>query len=85
MLLKSASLCYGFAPMRIKLQPSQTFKSSTSKLSAADLFWVQCGDFRCMAYKNPEGKWINFYTGQKLVGSVQVIEAENSSLRRLKN
>jgi hypothetical protein len=38
-----------------------------------ELVWVQCKDFRCLAYTNKAGKWINFYTGKRLTGSVKII------------
>jgi hypothetical protein len=38
-----------------------------------ELVWVQCKDFRCLAYTDKAGKWINFYTGKKLTGSVKII------------
>ena len=47
-----------------------------------DLVWIQCKGYRCMAYQNAAGKWINFYTGQELKGSVQVIKEEEASLRK---
>ena len=38
-----------------------------------DLVWVQCKGFRCPAYSDATGKWINFYTGKKLTDFVKVI------------
>jgi hypothetical protein len=38
-----------------------------------DLVWVQCKGYRCMAYLDASGKWINFYTGEKLTDFVKVI------------
>jgi hypothetical protein len=38
-----------------------------------ELVWVQCKGYRCMAYPDAAGKWINFYTGEKLTGLVKVI------------
>jgi hypothetical protein len=38
-----------------------------------DLVWVQCKEYRCLAYLDEAGKWINFYTGKKLTGSVKII------------
>jgi len=38
------------------------------------LSWVQCKEHRCLAYRDPAGKWINFYTGKGLTGFVKVIE-----------
>ena len=38
-----------------------------------DLVWVQCKGYRCMAYPDSTGQWINFYTGGKLTDFIKVI------------
>ena len=38
-----------------------------------DLVWVQCKEYRCLAYLDATGKWINFYTGNKLTDFVKII------------
>jgi hypothetical protein len=38
-----------------------------------DLVWVQCKGYRCLAYRDATGKWINFYTGKELTGFFKVI------------
>jgi hypothetical protein len=38
-----------------------------------DLAWVQCKGYRCLAYLDATGKWINFYTGEKLTDFVKII------------
>ena len=38
-----------------------------------DLVWVQCKGYRCLAYSDATGEWINFYTGKKLTNFVKVI------------
>ena len=38
-----------------------------------DLVWVQCKGYRCLAYLDATGQWINFYTGKKLTDFVKVI------------
>jgi hypothetical protein len=38
-----------------------------------ELVWVQCKEYRCLAYLDETGKWINFYTGKKITDSVKVI------------
>ena len=38
-----------------------------------DLVWVQCEEYRCMAYLDAKGRWINFYTGKELKDFVSVI------------
>jgi hypothetical protein len=39
-----------------------------------DLTWVQCKEFKCLAYLDETRKWINFYTGKKLKDFIKVIE-----------
>ena len=38
-----------------------------------NLVWVQCDQYRCLAYAGATGKWINFYTGKELRGRFKVI------------
>ena len=38
-----------------------------------DLVWVQCKGYRCLAFADKSGKWINFYTGKKLKDFVKVV------------
>ena len=38
------------------------------------LVWVQCNGYRCMAYCDARGRWVNFYTGKVLTDFVEVIE-----------
>jgi hypothetical protein len=38
-----------------------------------DLVWVRCKEYRCLAYLDATGKWINFYTGKKLTDFVKII------------
>jgi hypothetical protein len=38
-----------------------------------DPVWVQCKGYRCLAFIDVTGKWINFYTGKKLTGLIKVI------------
>jgi hypothetical protein len=38
-----------------------------------DPVWVQCKEYRCLAYLDKTGKWVNFYTGKKLTHFVKMI------------
>jgi hypothetical protein len=38
-----------------------------------ELVWVQCKGYRCLAYLDITGKWMNFYTGKKLKDFVRII------------
>jgi hypothetical protein len=51
-------------------------KSDQTKLLAQTglfLVWVQCKEYRCLAYSDVNGKWINFYTGKKLKDFVKIV------------
>ena len=37
------------------------------------LVWVQCKGYRCLAYADATGRWVNFYTGKALTDFVDVI------------
>jgi hypothetical protein len=41
--------------------------------NSKDLVWVQCRGYRCLAYPNAAGKWINFYTGKRVTDFVKII------------
>ena len=34
---------------------------------------VQCSDFRCMAYRDTSGKWLDYFNGEELKGEVTVV------------
>jgi hypothetical protein len=42
-------------------------------LDPPQLIWVQCHGYRCLAYRDPRGRWINFYTGTLITGAVKPI------------
>ena len=35
---------------------------------------VQCEGFRCLAYRDQTGAWVDYHTGKPLVGEVRLIE-----------
>jgi hypothetical protein len=35
---------------------------------------VQCDGFRCLAYRDKDGAWVNYHSGELLKGAVRVIE-----------
>jgi hypothetical protein len=55
---------------------SDTKNDKTSGLvpNHKDPVWVQCRGYRCLAYLDATGKWINFYTGKKLTDFVKIIK-----------
>jgi hypothetical protein len=60
--------------MNNRVQPSAK-NGPTSGLvpNLKELVWVQCKGYRCLAYPDTTGKWINFYTGKKLADFVKII------------
>lgn len=36
---------------------------------------VQCNDFKCMAYRDEDGKWMDFFTRKFLPGVLGVVPA----------
>jgi hypothetical protein len=42
-------------------------------LDLSQLIWVQCHGYRCLAYRNAKGRWVNFYTGRVLSGTVKPV------------
>jgi hypothetical protein len=60
--------------MKTRIQ-SRTRNDQTSGLvpNQKELVWVQCKEYRCLAYLDATGKWINFYTGKKLTDFVKII------------
>jgi hypothetical protein len=35
---------------------------------------IQCEGFRCLAYRNHNGVWVDYHSGRSIIGSVRVIE-----------
>ena len=35
---------------------------------------VQCNGYRCMAFRDRQGKWRNYFRGDELQGVVRIIE-----------
>jgi hypothetical protein len=42
-------------------------------LEPDQLIWVQCHGYRCVAYRNANGRWVNFYTGKVIAESVKPV------------
>jgi hypothetical protein len=70
-----AGIALGFAGslMTYNFQSPQPAKGGQSKTKFPVLVWVQCKGYRCLAYQNERGKWINFYTNQKITDFVSVV------------
>jgi hypothetical protein len=60
--------------MKIGLQSRKKTSQINRKVPIyGDLVWVQCKEYRCMAYLDATSNWINFYTGTKITDFVKVI------------
>jgi len=64
------SIAYRMTDDSQSLKPAEDGQSN-KRLHA--LVWVQCKGYKCLAYKNSRGKWINFYTDKKITDFVSVI------------
>ena len=57
----------------------QAIQETTKQISESELppigqdVMAQFEGFRCLAYLDATGKWINFYTGKKLTDFVKII------------
>lgn len=47
--------------------------TSPPDLKSGPLIWVQCHGYRCMAYQDSKGRWINFYSRTLLTGAVKPV------------
>jgi hypothetical protein len=36
-------------------------------------FIVQSSDFRCMAYRDSSGKWLDYFNGDEIKGEVKIV------------
>ena len=43
-------------------------------LDSTQLKRVQCRGYRCLAYRNAKGRWVNFYTGKVLTDMVKLVD-----------
>jgi hypothetical protein len=60
--------------MKIEVQSLTKNGQISGRVQApVDLVWVQSKEYKCLAYLDATGKWINFYTGKKLTDFVKII------------
>jgi hypothetical protein len=60
--------------MKIKVQiHADGNKARKQPITCDALVWVQCKGYRCLAYTDTKGQWINVYTGKKLTDFIKVI------------
>jgi hypothetical protein len=50
-------------------------KPVSTGLTVSKLSWVQASGFRCLAYRDGQSRWVNFYSGNLLSGPVRVIDS----------
>jgi hypothetical protein len=48
-------------------------KKLTPKEDSIALVQVQCAGFRCMAYRDETGAWIDFHMGKPITGYVEEV------------
>jgi hypothetical protein len=49
-------------------------KAAGKHLPPAVPVQVQCDGYRCLAYRDKAGNWINYHSGERLHGEVRIIE-----------
>lgn len=59
--------------VRFRFLPNIRPAEKTTDTKVVNLVWVQCDQYRCLAYVDANGKWKNFYTGKELRGRFNVI------------
>jgi hypothetical protein len=52
---------------------NELLKDKTPKTDSIMPVQVQCEGYRCMAYRNEIGAWIDFHTGKPIKGKVQEV------------
>jgi hypothetical protein len=55
------------------LPPASRNGRAKTQAEDLDLVWIRCKGYRCIAYRDSEGKWTNFYTHKKLTDFIEVI------------
>jgi hypothetical protein len=50
-----------------KAQPPEKVRPS------GHMVWVQCKGYRCLAFRDEQDRWVNFYSGERLTDFVRVI------------
>jgi hypothetical protein len=61
-----------FMGNRVRFIPAKDLNKKEGP-NHGNLVWAQCREFRCLAYVDTKGNWINFYTGKKLNDFLKVI------------
>jgi len=51
-----------------------SFHKAEKRLPLAVPVHVQGEGFRCLAYRDKYGVWINYHSGERLKGSVRIVE-----------
>ena len=50
----------------------------TKQAAKATPIPVQCEGFRCLAYRDESGAWVDYHSGKLISGSVRVIDYPNA-------
>ena len=54
-------------------KPADTAFVKRAKSLRERPFIVQCTDFRCMAYRDTNGKWVDYFNGDEIKGEVKIV------------
>ena len=60
--------------MITRCQPSTAQPQTDSSPSLIEFFVVQGIGFRCVAYRDAQGRWHNAFTNEPLFGDIQILE-----------
>ncbi len=62
------------------ISQSQTKNGAAGKVQPPEkaplsgrMVWVQCKGYRCLAFRDEQDRWVNFYNGERLTDFVRVI------------
>ena len=50
----------------------------TKRVTKAVSVQVQCEGFRCLAYRDDSGAWVDYHSGKLISGGVKVIDYPNA-------
>jgi hypothetical protein len=63
----------GVCHCRVVTKQADTGFVKRAKSLREQPFIVQCSDFRCMAYRDSSGKWLDYFNGDEIKGDVLII------------
>jgi len=67
------SLMLSISPLRKSNGVADKTQAAGRLPLSGQMVWVQCKGYRCLAYRDPRGKWVNFYSGDRLTNFIKVV------------